>query len=656
MAFDRNLRCRIVSHLGGRDITLGPISASETITVSGKLVEDFSLVDAKFSSLSDERGKGSRLSLRGGAGAIEKTETVDSFENYPSMLFVRVSYTNRGKQPVTIQAWTSQKYTIDASPVRTPIRFWSLQSGSYESRPNWVVPLTAGFHRENYLGMNADDYGGGTPVIDVWRPDVGMAVGHDELTPQILSEPVSMTSADQAMLGIDCKISRELRTGEEIKTPETFVAVHQGDYFRALREYRRLMIAKGVKFENPAAGAYEPIWCAWGFGRDFRPEQIVKALPEAKTLGFGWVTMDDGWQTAEGDWQPNPAKFPRGDADVRGLVDKIHASGFKAQLWWAPLSVSPGSNLLRQHPEWLLLDLKGQKRKISWWNAYYLCPAVPDVVRYHQALAERIFKVWGFDGLKLDGQFLNAVPRCTNPAHHHRDSLDSVQELPYFFRAISEAAHAVKPDAQIELCPCGTAYSFFSMPYYNMSVASDPESSWQVRSKGKTLKALMGDKLPYFGDHVELSDGGADFASTVGVGGVIGTEYRWPPNDKSAAAASDGDGAKLILTPAKETIWAKWVRIYREQMLPKGEYRGDLYDIGFDKPETHCITKGANVYYAFFAPTWNGTISLRGLQNGRYEVINYVDGKSLGVVTGPTGSLSVSFNKSLLVKAVPKNS
>jgi hypothetical protein len=26
--------------------------------------------------------------------------------------------------------------------------------------------------------MNASDYGGGTPVVDVWRPDVGIAVGH----------------------------------------------------------------------------------------------------------------------------------------------------------------------------------------------------------------------------------------------------------------------------------------------------------------------------------------------------------------------------------------------------------------------------------------------------------------------------------------------
>jgi alpha-galactosidase len=414
-----------------------------------------------------------------------------------------------------------------------------------------------------------------------------------------------------------------------------------------------MMVDRGVRFEAPASGAFEPIWCAWGFGRKFQPEQIVKAIPEAKKLGFGWVTMDDGWQTTEGDWEPNPQKFPRGDADVRALVDKIHAAGMKAQLWWAPLSVSPKSELIRNHPDWVLLDPSGARRRISWWNAFYLCPADPEVVAYHRRLTERIFKVWGFDGLKLDGQFLNAVPRCTNPAHHHGSELDSVRELPFFFRAISEAAHAVDPGALIELCPCGTAYSVFSMPYYNMSVASDPESSWQVRSKGKTLKALMGDKLPYFGDHVELSEGGRDFASTVGIGGVIGTQYRWPPNDKGAPP-SDGHTAKLILTPEKEELWAKWVRIYRKEMLPEGEYQGALYDIGFDKPEAHCVRKNGIMHYAFFAPDWNGTVELRGLGTGRYAIVDYVNNKQLGTVSGPNAKLQVAFKHSLLITAQPE--
>lgn len=653
---DASGRTTLTASFDGKDIPIGPAAASESLVVDAKRLEQWRLKTHSIGSFSDNRGKARRLTMLEEANGIEREETVDAFERYPRMLVVNVRYSNRNSRAVEVSAWRNAAYTVAAGESKNGTTFWSLQSGSYEKRPDWVVPLKAGFQQENYLGMNADDYGGGTPVVDVWRPDVGLAVGHDELALQIVSEPVAMPSNEGATLAIEGKQNLLLKPGATFRTPETFVAVHQGDYFETLRDYRRMMIDRGVKFEAPAAGAFEPIWCAWGFGRNFQPEQIVKAIPEAKKLGFGWVTMDDGWQTSEGDWQPNPKKFPRGDADVRALVDSIHAAGMKAQLWWAPLSVSPKSDLIRNHPDWLLLDSSGARRRISWWNSFYLCPADPEVVAYHRKLTERIFKVWGFDGLKLDGQFLNAVPRCTNPAHHHSSELDSVRELPFFFRAISEEAHSINPGALVELCPCGTAYSFFSMPYYNMSVASDPESSWQVRSKGKTLKALMGDKLPYFGDHVELSDGGADFASTVGVGGVIGTEYRWPPGDK-AAPASDGDTAKRILTPAKESVWAQWVRIYRQQMLPEGQYLGGLYDIGFDKPETHCIRKSGGMYYAFFAPEWDGSVQLRGLAPGKYSVLDYVNNKQLGVVNGgPDSRLNVAFRHALLIAVQPAGS
>jgi alpha-galactosidase len=650
LEFDSNTRTRVVAHLEGKQAPLGPYSLSETITINGKPLTEFRMESHNVSPFSDVRGAGQRLTVIATAGDIEKRETVDSFPNFPAMLFVSVRYTNRGAGSIAVDGWQNQAHTIQAGPVRNGVAFWSLQSGSYERRPDWALPLKPGFHQQNYLGMNADDYGGGTPVIDVWRPDIGLAVGHDELKPELVSEPVAMPGADRATVAVEYRQPRTLKPGESLNTFETFLTVHTGDYFTSLRDYRRVMVAKGIHFQTPPAGAFDPIWCAWGFGRNFHPRQIEAALPEAKKLGIGWVTMDDGWQNDYGDWEPNPQKFPKGDASVRELVDKIHAQGFKAQLWWAPLAATPASTVAREHRDWLLLDSSHSPRKISYWNALYLCPADPAVVRYHQQIAERIFKVWGFDGLKIDGQFLNAVPPCTNPAHHHKSPLDSVQQLPYFFKAISDAAHAAKPGALVELCPCGTSYSFFSMPYYNMTVASDPESSWQVRSKAKALKALMGDDLPFFGDHVELSDGGDDFASTIGVGGVVGTQYRWPPNDKTAPPG-EKPAPKLVLSPEKEQRWQRWIQIYRDHMLSKGQYIGGLYDIGFDKPETHVVRKGSAMYYAFYAPHWTGAVTLRGLPPGKYKVVDYVHDKPLGTVQGPKGELKVEFENSLLVEA-----
>jgi alpha-galactosidase len=653
LEMDSHTRTRVSAIFGGRLVPLGPFAESETLLVDGKAWDGFRVQSSRRSAIHDTRGSGNRTTVIAATPGIRKEETIDAFPDFPTILFVNVSYTNTSSNRVHVDGWTNESYVIQAGPVKDSVIFWALNSGSYERRPDWANPLKPGFAQQNYLGMNAADYGGGTPVIDVWRPDVGLAVGHDELKPELVSEPVTMPSADHATVAVEYRQKRVLKPGETLKTFETFLQVHQGDYFASLREYRRLMIAKGVRFEDPAPGSDQPIWCAWGFGRNFQPRQIETAIPEARKLGIGWVTMDDGWYTELADWQPNSKKFPSGDPSMRALVDKIHAAGMKAQLWWAPLAASPSSELARTHPDWFLLDETGMRRKISYWDAYYLCPADPAVVRYFQHLAERIFKMWGFDGLKIDGQFLNAVPRCTNPLHHHASPLDSVQQLPYFFKAIADAAHTANPRALIELCPCGTAYSFFSMPYFNMAVASDPESSWQVRSKGKALKALMGDKLPYFGDHVELSDGGDDFASTIGVGGVIGTQYRWPPGDTSALPG-EMPTAKLILTAQKEAVWKKWIQIYGENMLPQGQYEGGLYDIGFDKPETHCIRKGNARYYAFFAPHWSGNVELRGLSQERYTVVDYVHGRTLGSVSGPAASLAVTFDKYLLISAKPQ--
>jgi alpha-galactosidase len=331
---------------------------------------------------------------------------------------------------------------------------------------------------------------------------------------------------------------------------------------------------------------------------------------------------------------------------MRQLVDKIHTEGFKAQLWWTPLAVDPGTELIQHHPDQLLLNADGSPQKITWWNSFYLCPAYPKVRQDARNFVIKAMSDWGFDGLKIDGQHLNGAPPCYNPAHHHVVPEDSVEGVPGFFKTIYDTALSIKPQALVEICPCGTSYSFFSMPYMNMSVASDPGSSWQIRLKGKVLKALMGNSTAYFGDHVDMSDGGDDFASTVGVGGVIGTNFSWP--------VGSGRRRKLDLTDSKEKIWNQWVQIYKAKMLSKGNYLGTLYDIGFDKPETHVITKDGTMYYAFYAAHWSGEVELRGLGKHTYHVFDYVGGRDLGTVTGPEATLPVEFDKHLLLEVKPE--
>ncbi|UCE08149.1 MAG: alpha-galactosidase, partial [bacterium] len=582
--------------------------------------------------------------ITGRDSSVQKEISIIVYDDFPTMAFYRVRYTNIGNTELSVEKWINHNNSIISKTYgENEPAFWSYQSGSYGNRPDWVLPLEEGFNQQNYMGMNASDYGGGTPISDVWRKDIGIGVGHVELVPKLVSLPVTMPNDKEALLGVTFDVNKTLKQGESFITFQTFVSVHKGDFFHTLSEYRRFMIKQGIEFKETPSTAYEPIWCAWGYRRDFTMEQIYGTLPIVKRLGYQWVVLDDGYQTAEGDWYLLKSKFPNGDQDMKKFVDKIHTEGLKAKLWWAPLAVDPETDLIKNHADYLLLNEDGSKQDISWWDAYYLCPASPKVQEYTKELVIKIMTTWGFDGLKIDGQHLNTSPACYNEMHNHKYPEESVEKIPEFFKIIYETASSIKPDAVVEICPCGTAYSFFTMPYMNQPVASDPESSWQIRLKGKTFKALMGPTVAYYGDHVELSDGREDFASTVGIGGVIGTKFTWPVGAKK--------DSKIDLTPEKEKIWDKWIKIYREKMLPTGIYLGTLYDIGFYQPETHAIKKDSNMYYAFYADHWDGEVELRGLDNRGYRALDYVNQIDYGIVRGPVAKLNVEFENYLLLEA-----
>ena len=642
--FNELLYSRVVAIINGKTTIIGDYAPSEFVTVVGNDITDFALTDQTETPVDDNIGSGTRLTLTGESESLRKVVNIIVYEDFPGMAVYEVVYTNIGDSDIQIDRWINNHYQIKTGK-ETPA-FWSFQSGSYESRPDWVLPLQAGFEQVNYMGMNASDYGGGTPVVDIWRRDAGIGVGHLEMVPKLVSLPVNMPDEKAATLAVEYKADRLLKPVESLNTFKTFVSLHPGDYFHTLVEYRRFMEKQGIQMAEYPESTYEPIWCAWGYERDFTMEQIYNTLPIVKKLGYQWAVLDDGWQTAEGDWYLVKNKFPQGDRDMKNLVDKIHAEGLKAKLWWAPLATDPGTDLIKEHPDYLLLNEDNSKQDISWWDAYYLCPAYPPVQEYTRNLVIKIMKTWGYKGLKIDGQHLNAAPSCYNPAHNHSYPEESFEKVPEFFRIIYETAMEVDPEAVVEICPCGTAFAFHTMPYMNQPVASDPESSWQIRLKGKTLKALMGTSVPYYGDHVELSNNRSDFASTVGIGGVVGTKFTWPVGSKK--------DSKIDLTPEKEKTWAKWNKIYLEKMLPKGIYHGSLYDIGYDRPETHTIKKNSNMYYAFYQDSFKGEVELRGLENKTYRIFDYVNDIDYSTVKGPLAKLPVEFNNYLLLEATPE--
>ncbi len=643
--FDEQMRCRIVSLAGRQPVALTGFDASEHLIVKGKPLARFTLQKAEPAQVTTPFGAGQALHLVGrSADGIEKRVSVTLLDEHPGVALLDVSYLNTGVQTVAVDAWVNAAHRLAAAP-RHAGGYWTYSGASHADRRDWVQPVTRGFEQGNFMGMNASDYGGGTPVVDIWRRDVGLAVGHLALQPLLVSLPVKAVG-QQVDVALRGDLPQTLAPGALLSTPPSFIAVHRGDFYVPLDRYRRLMAAQGLAAPEPPSSAYEPQWCAWGYERDFSLDYVRATLPKVQELGFKWAVLDDGWQVRTGDWTPDLAKFPRGADDMKALVADIHARGMKARLWIAPLAVAPGSDELHQHTDLLLLNQDGAVQDVSWWNSFYLCPAYAKTQERLAATIKMIIGDWGFDGLKVDGQHLNGVAPCYNPKHQHARPEESVEAVSTFYKVMHDVAHAANPEAVVEVCPCGTSYAFHNMPFMDQAPSSDPLSSWQIRHKGKTLKALMGNWSAYAGDHVELSTGGQDFASSVGIGAVVATKFTWPVDPKPKDS--------YLLTPEREAHWRKWVDLYNEKRLAEGRYRGELYDLGFDKPETHVVERSGALHYAFYAERWDGPVTLRGLGAGRWRLRDSLTGKELGSVNAEQATLPVRFTHSLLIEARPE--
>ena len=135
----------------------------------------------------------------------------------------------------------------------------------------------------------------------------------------------------------------------------------------------------------------------------------------------GVFMIDDTWQAGYGDWRFEPTRF----ADPKGMMDKLHAMGYKVLLWMCPF-VSMDTPAFRRvqwgyNPDdvrgwptkggFLAASAKGGHRgvpppaPINWWNGVsaLLDFTHPNAVAWFDEQLERLVKDYGADGFKFDG-------------------------------------------------------------------------------------------------------------------------------------------------------------------------------------------------------------------------------------------------------------
>ncbi len=664
LEIDPAMGMRVYHYANGQAHTLVRAGANPyTLGVNGKELKNFILnaSPVRLSPLDSLWGTGQRLrvsgTVTGPLGAeIIKTIYIDLYDAFPGMALIKVIYKNKHHTPgLRIDKEINGRFTLDArleDTARKSYDFWILQGGSYKTRPDWILPVTADFDHLNYQGPDYEnnEAGGGLPVLDVWSRDMGLMIGSIEPRPTLIALPARV--AEDSLLHISMEYARDsLPFNDEYRSISTVIGVHRGDFYNGLRSYAGIMAARGLKMITPSENdpAYDAIWCGWGFGPDFTPAQMIEMIPRLKEWGIKVVTVDFGWFTANGDFDSlRQDIFPRGREDIRAFVKTFHDAGFKIKLWITPAIAGPG--LMAEHPEWLMEKRDGRPYKMVKFDKpfAFLCPAVDDVRDYYRKLTRKIIGDWGFDGFKADQEIINSIGNCYNPRHNHPAPQASFEELPALYKVMAVESFKIKPDAILEVCPCGMFPSFYKMPYYNQPLSSDFNSQWQIRHRGKVIKALMGPRAAYYGDHVERHYTPDYFASVLGVGGIPGTMAVNRAEDNYAVLRAKYPG---YVSPERDTLFKRWFALYNKTYLSKGRYL-NLYDLGWDKPEAHAIEKEGSIYYAFYADDWSGEVELRGLADQEYRVYDYVNDRLIATVRGPS-RIKVDFASYLLLRATP---
>ena len=153
ISYNNKLYSRVDSDYLQNSRVTNEFSPSEYIIVDNEIVKDF-----EYESESKEINDGTAsLTISGTyknkSVKILKELNVKIYDDFNDFAFTKVRYTNKGNDSLLINGWVNNDYILPQTKDTSQV-FWSYQSGSYENRPDWVLPVKVGFKQDNYMGMN----------------------------------------------------------------------------------------------------------------------------------------------------------------------------------------------------------------------------------------------------------------------------------------------------------------------------------------------------------------------------------------------------------------------------------------------------------------------------------------------------------------------
>ena len=232
-------------------------------------------------------------------------------------------------------------------------------------------------------------------------------------------------------------------------------------------------------------------WCSWYHyytkvtASDVK-ENLRVILEKQDQLPIQLVQLDDGFETRVGDWFTFNHSFPDG---VATLSDEIQREGLIPGLWLAPFIIHPDSNLMKNHPDWILRNRQGKPVNAGLgWGKF--CTAldltVPAALEYAVSVIRTAAMDWRYRYLKLDFLYAAALPgRYSDP------TLTRAQVMR---RGLEAMRDAMGPDVFFLGCgaPLGSALGLVDA----MRIGADVSGDWSPKFAGLKVFFLEEPSMP----------------------------------------------------------------------------------------------------------------------------------------------------------------
>jgi alpha-galactosidase len=250
----------------------------------------------------------------------------------------------------------------------------------------------------------------------------------------------------------------KLRPGESIRSPRIMQLYWTGaDLDEAHNLWRRTMLKHIVPQRDgrPITPPIVHLSTSFYELNDSTEANVLSHLEAIRGLGFEDFWLDaywtrDGFPAGMGNYgfpleraEP-PDRFPHG---LRPIGDAAHAEGMGFVVWFEPERVHPGTELAREHPEWVISPAGD--------GSGLLNLGLPEAREYMTRYLIEAIRAYGIDGLRIDYN-LDPLPywQFANQQDADRVGLTEIRYVEGLYRMWDDI-RAAHPHLFIDDCASG---------------------------------------------------------------------------------------------------------------------------------------------------------------------------------------------------------